>query len=192
MIMAFLLFAFVSTSALPQRPTALLQPGHNSTVGSDNLGLSESEFLALSAQEGTFAPCERQKKHCESWCAKNSAPWTSKWCARLALLPLLRRGTVPTTAHPLHGCLMDACALARSTWDKACAGCTPCATIDKKCDAWCKSESGKTSWNKACKASKCYRKPMPHLCPRHTTVEDGLTDHVAILALSSRRLHRVR
>ena len=112
--MAFLLFAFVSTSALPQRPTALLQPGHNSTVGSDNLGLSESEFLALSAQEGTFAPCERQKKHCESWCAKSSAPWTSKWCARLALLPLLRRGTVPTTAHPLHGCLMDACALART------------------------------------------------------------------------------
>ena len=100
MIMAFLLFAFVSTSALPQRPTALLQPGHNSTVGSDNLGLSESVFLASSAQEGTYFPCERQKKHCESWCAKASAPWTSKWCARLALLPLLRRGTVPTTAHP--------------------------------------------------------------------------------------------
>ena len=100
MIMAFLLFAFVSTSALPQRPTALLQPGHNSTVGSDNLGLSESVFLASSAQEGTYFPCERQKKHCESWCAKSSAPWTSKWCARLALLPLLRRGTVPTTAHP--------------------------------------------------------------------------------------------
>ena len=98
--MAFLLFAFVSTSALPQRPTALLQPGHNSTVGSDNLGLSESEFLALSAQEGTFAPCERQEKHCESWCAKSSAPWTSKWCARLALLPLLRRGTVPTHSPP--------------------------------------------------------------------------------------------